>query len=129
MDVYPRRGYALLRQGRAVRYAPGSLNLARLELQQFPPFLSAAVNLSQVREIAPTGRLLLCDARAKALIIHDTGEPNSEVLYVDEDDVAWYRVSDELRRAPIEDGKLGPEEVVAKAPELLAVHWLFFGRE
>ena len=43
----------------------------------------------------------------------NTGEPNSDVLYVDEDDVAWYRVSDELRQAPIQDGRLGPPEDVA----------------
>ena len=110
-------------------YEPGALDLARLDRQWFPPFLSAAVNLSLVREIAPAGRLRFYNVRNKALVVHDTGEPNSEVLYVDEDDVAWYRVSDELRRAPIEDGRLGQAELVAKAPELWAVHWLFFGRE
>ena len=111
------------------RYEPDLLDLKRLEQQRFPPFLSAAVNLSLVREIAPTGRLRLYNARTRELIVHDTGEPNSEVLYVDEGDIAWYRVSDELRRAPIQDGKLGEPELVAKAPELWAVHWLFFGKE
>ncbi|MCY3604190.1 MAG: hypothetical protein OXH45_00360 [Gammaproteobacteria bacterium] len=110
-------------------YEPGALDLERLEQQCFPPFLSAAINLSLVREIAPTGSLRFYNARAKELIVHDTSEPNSEVLYVDEDDVAWFRVSDELRRARIENGKLGPATVVVKAPELWAVHWLFFGEE
>ena len=110
-------------------YEPGALDLELLEQQRFPPFLSAAVNLSMVREIAPTGSLRFYNARAKELIVHDTGEPNSEVLHVDDDDVAWYRVSNELRRAQIGNGKLGPAEVVVKAPELWAVHWLFFGKE
>lgn len=111
------------------RYEPGSLNLARLELQCFPPFLSAAVNLSMDRGIAPTGRLLFYNALTKTYIVHETDEPNSEVLYVDKDDTAWFRVSNELRRAPIQEGRLGPPEVVAKGPELWAVHWLFFGKQ
>ena len=110
-------------------YGPERLDLNRLERQCFPPFLSAAVNLSLVREIAPTGRLFFYNARSKELILHDTGEPNSEVLHVDGDDVAWYRVSDELLRAPILGYRLGPPDVVAKGRELWAVHWLFFGKQ
>jgi len=110
-------------------YEPELLDLKRLERQCFQPFLSAAVNLSLVREIAPAGRLRFYNARTRDLIVHDTGEPNSEVLYVDEGDMAWYRVSDELRRAPIEEGRLGKPELVAKAPQLWAVHWMFFGKE
>lgn len=109
-------------------YEPGALDLDRLKLHHFPPFLSAAERFES-RHLAPSGRLFFYNARTKATIVHDTGEPDAEALYVDEEDVAWYRVSDELRRAPIQEGKLGPEEVVAKAPELWAVHWLFFGTE
>ena len=111
------------------QYEPGSLDLERLDLQCFPPFLPAAVNLSMVREMAPSGRLFFYNEWTKEWIVHDTGDPNSEPLFVDEAGVAWYRVSDELRRAPIRDGKLEPVEVVAKAPEIWAVHWLFFGRD
>ena len=50
-------------------------------------------------------------------------------LHVDGADVAWYRVRDELRKAKIENGKLGAETVVVKGPEMWAVHWLFFGKE
>ena len=110
-------------------YKPGALDLKRLEWQCFPPFLSAAVNLSMVRGIAPSGRLFFYNALTNASVEHDTGEPNSEVLYVDEYDVAWFRVGDELRRAPIEDGMLGPTEILVKAPELWPVHWLFFGKD
>ena len=109
-------------------YEPGALDLERLKRHHFPPFLSAAERFEFGR-YAPSGRLYVYNARTGKLIVHDTGEPDTEALYVDEDDVAWYRVSDELRRAPIQEGKFGPEEVVAKAPELWAVHWLFFGRE
>ena len=109
-------------------FTPGSPDLEQLKAHWFPPFQSAAERF-EMRGYGPSGRLRFYNARTKDLIVHDTGEPNSEVLYVDEDDVAWYRVSDELRRAPIEDGRLGQAELVAKAPELWAVHWLFFGRE
>ena len=109
-------------------YEPGAPDMERLAEQRFAQFRSAAERF-EAFGAAPSGRLRLYNARTQTLIVHDTGEPNSEVLYVDEDDVAWYRVSDELRRAPIEDGELGKAELVAKAPELWAVHWLFFGRE
>ena len=109
-------------------YRPGVLNYVRLKRHRFPPFLSAAERF-EFRRYAPSGRLFFYNARTKVVIVHDTGEPDSEVLYVDEDRFAYFRVSDELRRARIGDGKLGPEEVLVKAPELWAVHWLFFGRE
>ncbi|MCY3605594.1 MAG: hypothetical protein OXH45_07550 [Gammaproteobacteria bacterium] len=109
-------------------FEPGALDLERLERQRFLPFLSAAESF-HTRSIAPSGRLSFYNARTMELVVHETGEPNSEVLYVDGDDVAWYRVSDELRRAPILGDRLGPPELVAKAPELWAVHWLFFGKE
>ena len=109
-------------------YRPGALNLVRYKRHWAPPFLSAAERF-ELRRLAPSGRLYFYDARTKELIVHDTGEPDTEALYVDGDDVAWYRVSDELRRARIEGGKLGAAEVVARAPEMWAVHWLFFGKE
>lgn len=109
-------------------YSPRSLDLERLRGQWFPPFPSAAERF-EMKGYAPSGRLFLYNARTNALIVHDTGEPNSEVLHVDGDDAAWYRVSDELRRAPILGDRLGPPEVVAKGPELWPVHWLFFGKQ
>ena len=109
-------------------FTPGSLDLERLKAHWFSPFLSAAERF-EMRGYGPSGRLSFYNVRTKDLIVHETGEPNSEVLYVDEGDVAWYRVSDELRRARILGDRLGPPEVIAKGPELWAVHWLFFGRE
>ena len=110
------------------RYEPGAMDMERLAKHQFGPFSSVAERIGDY-EAAPTGRFHLYNVRTKDLIVHDTREPDSEVLYVDEDDFAWFRVSDELRRARIEDGKLGRPEVVVKTPEMWAVHWLFFGRE
>ena len=110
------------------RYEPEALDMERLAEHRFAPFSSAAERFED-DQAAPSGRFRLYNVRSKELIVHDTGEPDSEVLYVDEDRFAYFRVSDELRRARIGDGKLGPEEVLVKAPELWAVHWLFFGRE
>ena len=108
--------------------APDALNLDPLEKQQFPPFWSAAERIRE-KQAAPTGRFRLYNARTQELILHDTGEPNSEVLYVDENDALYYRVSDELRLAQIKDGELARPEVLVKSPVLWAVHWLFFGTE
>ena len=105
-----------------------ALDLEPLKAHWFPPFLSAAERF-EMRRYAPTGRLFFYNVRTRELIVHETGEPDTEVLYVDGNDMAWYRVSDELRRAPILGERLGPPEVVARGPELWAVHWLFFGRE
>lgn len=90
----------------------------------------------------PTGRLLFYDTRPDAaadaehpflemssgrLIEHHAGDPDSEILLIDDNDVAYFRVGDELRRADLRDGGLANEEVLAKARELLAVHWLVRG--
>ena len=109
-------------------YEPGALEMERPGEQGNGPFRSAAGRFEDYKA-APSGRFSLYNVQTKDLIVHDTSEPDSEVLYVDEHDVAWFRVSDELRRARIEEGKLGASEVVVKSPELWAVHWLFFGRE
>ena len=108
-------------------YRPGDLNLERFQWHQFAPFLSVAERFES-RRYAPSGRLYFYNARTRVSIVHDTGEPDTEILFVDDDDVAWYRVSDELHRAPILEGGLGSPEVVVAAPELWAVHWLFFGK-
>ena len=107
---------------------PDVLVHARLAEQRYPPFPSAADRF-RIRGIAPTGRLRFYDVRKKELIVYDTGDPNSEVLYVDENDSVYYRVSDELRLAQIERGELVRSRVLAKVPEMWAVHWLFLGRE
>lgn len=108
-------------------YEPGALEMER-PVEQDGPFRSAAERFEDYKA-APSGRFRLYNVRTKELIVHDTGEPDSEVLYVDEQDIAWFRVSDELRRASILEDRLGPPEVVVTATELWAVHWLFFGRQ
>lgn len=109
-------------------YKPDTFDLEGLAEQRFGSFRSAAER-SKNRKAALSGKFRLYNARTKKLFVQDTVEPNSEVLYVDEDDRVYYRVSDELRMAKIEDGRLGAPEILVKAPEVWAVHWLFFGRE
>lgn len=120
-------GYWLVRED-IQPYKPGVLDLKHYRWHQFPPFLSVAERFES-RRYAPSGRLYFYNGRTRDAIVHDTGEPDTEILFVDDEDMAWYRVSDELRRAPILEGRLGPSEVVVAAPELWAVHWLFFGKE
>ena len=109
-------------------YRPGTIDLEPYRRHWTAPFLSTAERF-EFRRYSPSGRLFFYNARTRTITVHDTGEPDSEVLHVDGADVAWYRVSDELRKAKIENGKLKDEEVVVKAPEMWAVHWLFFGKE
>lgn len=96
------------------------------DLPERLPFWSAEGRAS-LRGKTQTGRLQFYDVQTGALAEHDTGHPDSEILLIDENDQAYFRVGDELRRAKIEDGGLADEELVAKAPELLGVHWLFRG--
>ena len=102
------------------------LDVDLLDSYRSEPFLSAAERL-RAREVTPTGRLLFYDTRSGTSIRHDTGQPDSEVLLVDEDNVAYFRVSDELRRGHLVGGRLANEEVVARAPELWGVHWFVTG--
>ena len=92
------------------------------------PFWSWKVRSSLGRK-TPTGRLQFYDTRTGAVAEHDAGHPDSEILLVDEHDAVYFRVGDELRRADIEGGGLANVEVVARAPELLVVHWLVRGSD
>ena len=102
------------------------LDVDLLDSYRSEPFLSASERL-RGRERTPTGRLLFYDTRSGTSTRYDTHEPDSEVLLVDENDMAYFRVSDELRRGHLVDGGLANEEVVARAPELWGVHWLVTG--
>lgn len=93
-----------------------------------PPF-SSALERFRFLETTPTGDLLFYDTRSATLTEHRTGDPDSEILLIDGDDVAYFRVGDELRRGDLRDGELTNEGLVAKAPELWGVHWLVEGRE
>ena len=104
------------------------LDVAVLDTYRIEPFLSAAERF-RIAERAPTGRLLFYDIRAGTLAELDTGDPDSEILLIDEHDTAYFRVGDELRCADIQDGSLANESLLADAPELFAVHWLVRGFE
>ena len=106
------------------------LNFVELAAQFYAPFPSTASRFSmRFGGSVPTGLFRFYNLYTKEMIIHDTDEPYSEVLYVDENDMVYYRVSDELRLAQIEGGKLVHSRVLVKSPEMWAVHWLFLGRE
>ncbi len=137
--MYPIRAYRhWLVSEEVYGYDPAQFDFDRLDAQKFSPFLSArerfelGLRRPAYREpwkVAPTGRLRLYNVRTGEFITHDTGEPNSEILLVDETDVVYFRVSDELRTADIVAGKLANQRLLAKAPELWGVHWLALGHE
>ena len=52
-----------------------------------------------------------------------TGNPDSEVLLIDGDDI-YIRVGDELRKGQIAGGQIVGHEVLVKSPEVLDIHWL-----
>ena len=105
---------------------PDSLDLEQLETQRSEGFLSAAERF-WLNRYPPTGRFLFYNLYSGQLLVHDTGEPNSEVLYVDEQDRAYFRVSDELQCASLGKEDVGSVTVLSKQPELWAVHWLMMG--
>lgn len=74
--------------------------------------------------VKQTGRFYLHNVRSGTQVIHDTGEPDTEILLVSDDDVAYYRVKDELFRADIGADRLENIELVAKSPMVSHVHWL-----
>ena len=85
-------------------------------------FLAAEekIGYSQMRQ---TGRLYLYNVSSKVLIEHMTGNPDSEVLLIDGDDI-YIRVGDELRKGELAGSQLVGQEVLVKAPEVLDIHWL-----
>lgn len=105
---------------------PDSLKWELLETQRSEGFLSAAERF-RLHRYPPTGRLHYYNVRSGRLHVYDTGEPNSEALYVDDQDRAYLRVSDELWRIRINEDGSGGVTVLAKQPELWAVHWLVMG--
>lgn len=131
---YPMRAFREWLAAEEIRaYEPSPRDRRRLDEIRFGaaprgPFLLPLERFNERRSV-PTGRLLLHNAQTRENVTYDTDEPDSEVLYVDGSSVVYFRVGDELRRARIEEGGLGKLEIVVKAPEVAAVHWLFFGRE
>ncbi|MDO8272417.1 MAG: hypothetical protein Q7U82_10960 [Gammaproteobacteria bacterium] len=75
---------------------------------------------SQTRQ---SGRLYLYNVSSKVLIERMTGNPDSEVLLIDGDDV-YIRVGAELRKSQIAGDQLADQVVLIKAPEVLNLHLL-----
>ena len=114
--------------------------LDSLDTYRSEPFLSASERFGHL-DAMPTGQLWFYDTRGRIWRRHHTGDPDSEILLIDEHDTAYFRVGDELRRAdlaaepeekrwfrPATDYTLA-NELVAKAPEFWGVHWLVRGFE
>ena len=73
------------------------------------------------------GRVSLAPTITFTRICHTPKVIHSYIYIHTPYDAVHFRVGEELRRADLRDGTLANEETVAKAPELLAVHWLFRG--
>ena len=76
--------------------------------------------------ISPTGSLYLYDGIASRLIVHETNEPDSEVLFVDCDEV-YFRVADEIRLGHLRLDHIDNIRTLVKSPLIFAVHWLVKG--
>jgi len=122
-DVHEGYDHAAWRGGRGVHSTPDRAWPAEKRRGE-DPYWSAEVRAG-VRRRTPTGVLQFYDTRTGNLAVKNTGHLDSETLMIDEHDVVYFRVGDELRRAAIRDGTLANEETISNAPELLAVHWLF----
>ena len=115
------------RQGNAQSFVDGPLGTNVSE-----PFLSVAHRLAfgyAHTDRMPMGTLLFYDTRTGNLVEEVTDEPDSEILLIDDGDVAYFRVGDELRSARLGDRALTEKRLVAQGPELWNVHWLVRGYE
>lgn len=83
----------------------------------------------QIDQTIPTGKLNLYNVLSKQEIAYDTGVPDSEVLLVDDNDIAYLRLADELWRAQITGDGLEDMRKIAKSRILQNVHWLVLGYE
>ena len=72
------------------------------------------------------GTLFLYNAETKKKYTWDTGQGDSEVLLVDGETV-YYRVDDELYKAPIGKNKIGSGQLLAKEDVVRDMHWAFMG--
>lgn len=74
------------------------------------------------------GILYLFNTYTQKYIEWNTGQGDSEILLV-EDDKVYYRVNDEIYKAPIQKGeKLGKSELLIKDPQVLDIHWAFISK-
>lgn len=74
-----------------------------------------------------TGRLYLHNAVSNIHIEYMTGNPDSEVLLIDDKDI-YIRVGDELVKGLIERDQIVDQRVMLKSSEVLNFHWLLLPR-
>ena len=73
--------------------------------------------------MSQTGRLHLHNAESNIHIEYMTGNPDSEVLLIDDRDI-YIRAGDELMKGLIEGDQIIDQQVVLKGSEVLDFHWL-----
>ena len=93
----------------------------RKEASRHGPSIQAAFADSNV---AYPGRLHLYDVDLDKTYVIETRQGDSEVLLV-EDGVVYYRVSDRLYSAPIQDTGLGQAKLIATDSLIEDAHWAF----
>tara|TARA_R110002072_G_C7959878_1_gene533797 strand:+ start:1215 stop:2453 length:1239 start_codon:yes stop_codon:yes gene_type:complete len=79
-------------------------------------------------EVRPTGRLLIYNVFERKEFVIETGEPDSEVLLVENNQV-YYRVDDSIYREEIDlrREQLTNTTLLVSAPEVRHMHWAFLG--
>ena len=111
------------REVREREQSPGSAEWRHGESQHGPD-MSDAFETAQV--VYP-GRLHFYNIATGKLISIATNQGDSEVLLVD-DGIAYYRVSDKLYSAPINEKGVGKATLLATDDVIRDVHWAFFKR-
>lgn len=74
-------------------------------------------------QMSQTGRLYLYNVLSNTYIEYMTGNPDSEVLLIDDRDI-YIRAGDELIKGLIEGDQIIDQQVVLKGSEMLDFHWL-----
>lgn len=79
-------------------------------------------------EVRATGRLFIYNVHERKEFIIETGEPDSEILLIENNQV-YYRMDDGIYRADIElrAEQLTNTTLLVSAPEVRNMHWAFLG--
>lgn len=78
--------------------------------------------------IYSSGTIYLFNTYTQKYIEWNTEQGDSEILLV-EDDKVYYRINDEIYKAPILKGeRLGKQELLIKDPQALNIHWAFISK-
>lgn len=80
-------------------------------------------------DVYSPGILYMLNVITRDYIEWNTGQGDSEILLVENDEV-YYRINDEIYKAPILNGKkLGKASLLIKDDRVPDIHWAFFGGE